>query len=81
MKTTFKCRSLANLTAHKRSYCQERFESVTHVFDTMAGVEAAQLQTVLVQAEQVPILIPITTNNHLKIKESPKIKILIFVPG
>ena len=60
MKTTFKCRSLANLTAHKRSYCQEKFESVTHVFDTMAGVEAAQLQTVLVQAEEVLILISIT---------------------
>jgi len=46
-------RSLANLTAHKRSYCQEKFEGVSHVFDTMAGVEAAQLQTVLVQAEEV----------------------------
>ena len=64
MKTTFKCRSLANLTAHKRSYCQEKFESVTHVFDTMAGVEAAQLQTVLVQAEEVLILISITLKNH-----------------
>ena len=28
-------------------------QGVSHVFDTLAGVEAAQLQTVLVQAEEV----------------------------
>jgi len=51
-------RSLANLIAHKRSYCQEKFEGVAHVFDTMAGVEAAQLQTVVVQAEEVDAVCP-----------------------
>ena len=30
-------------------------QGVTHVFDTVAGVEAAQLQTVVVQAEEVRI--------------------------
>ena len=71
---------MANLTAHKRSYCQERFESVTHVFDTMAGVEAAQLQTVLVQAEEVPILIFITIKKSIiEIKESPKKYIYLFL--
>ena len=88
-RAEFLRRSLANLIAHKRSYCQEKFEvryfftshlilcshlvasslpllskitlctlnttnqGVAHVFDTMAGVEAAQLQTVVVQAEEV----------------------------
>ena len=31
-------------------------QGVSHVFDTLAGVEAAQLQTVLVQAEEVLII-------------------------
>ena len=51
-------RSLANLTAHKRSFCNEQFEDVTHVFDTKDGAEAAQLQTVMVQAEEVDAICP-----------------------
>ena len=51
-------RSLANLTAHKRSYCFERFEDVNHVFSSKKSSEAAQLQTVVVEGEPVESVVP-----------------------
>jgi len=51
-------RSLANLTAHKRSYCIERFEDVNHVFSSKKSTEAAQLQTVVIEGEPVESVIP-----------------------
>eukprot|EP00092_Neocalanus_flemingeri_P039851 GFUD01043402.1.p1 GENE.GFUD01043402.1~~GFUD01043402.1.p1 ORF type:complete len:648 (-),score=155.03 GFUD01043402.1:902-2845(-) len=51
-------RSLANLTAHKRSYCIEHFEDVNHIFSSKKSSEAAQLQTVVIEAEPVETVIP-----------------------
>lgn len=51
-------RSVANLTAHKRSYCIERFEDVNHVFNFKKSSEAAQLQTVVIEGEPIESVIP-----------------------
>ena len=51
-------RSLANLVAHKRSFCLERYEEVNHVYSSKAGAEAASLQTVIVEGEMVETVIP-----------------------
>jgi len=51
-------RSLANLVAHKRSFCLERYEEVNHVFSSKAGAEAASLKTVIVEGETVETVIP-----------------------
>ena len=51
-------RSLANLTAHKRSYCLEKFEDVTHIFSSKANCEAAQLRTVIVEGETIETVVP-----------------------
>jgi len=51
-------RSLANLTAHKRSYCIEHFEDVNHIFSSKKSSEAAQLQTVVIEGEPVESVIP-----------------------
>jgi len=51
-------RSVANLTAHKRSYCIENFEDVNHIFSSKKGSEAAQLQTVVIEGEPVESVIP-----------------------
>ena len=51
-------RSLANLVAHKRSFCLERYEEVNHVFSSKEGVEAANLKTVIVEGEMVETVIP-----------------------
>ena len=53
-----KFRSVANLTAHKRSYCIEHFEDVNHIFSCKKGSEAAQLQTVVIEGEPVESVIP-----------------------
>ena len=50
-------RSLANLVAHKRSFCLERYEEVNHVFSSKAGAEAASLKTVIVEGETVETVI------------------------
>ena len=49
---------MANLTAHKRSYCLEKYEEVNHVFSSKAGAEAASLKTVIVEGEVVETVIP-----------------------
>jgi len=51
-------RSVANLTAHKRSYCIENFEDVNHVFSSKKSSEAAQLQTVVIEGEPIESVIP-----------------------
>jgi len=51
-------RSLANLTAHKRSYCLENFNDVNHVHSSKSGTEAANLQTVIIEAEPIETVIP-----------------------
>jgi len=51
-------RSLANLTAHKRSYCLDKFEDVTHIFSSKANCEAAQLRTVIVEGETIETVVP-----------------------
>jgi len=51
-------RSVANLTAHKRSYCIEHFEDVNHIFSCKKGSQAAQLQTVVIEGEPVESVIP-----------------------
>merc|ERR1719347_25322 len=50
-------RSLANLTAHKRSYCFERFRDVNHAYSSKISTEAAQLQTVVIEAEPIETVI------------------------
>ena len=44
-------RSLANLVAHKRSFCLERYEEVNHVYSSKAGAEAASLNPFLPRAD------------------------------
>ena len=51
-------RSLANLTAHKRSYCLDKFEDVTHIFSSKGNCEAAQLRTVIVEGETIETVVP-----------------------
>ena len=51
-------RSLANLTAHKRSYCLDKFEDVTHIFSSKVNCEAAQLRTVIVEGETIETVVP-----------------------
>lgn len=51
-------RSVANLTAHKRSYCYELFEDVNHIYSSKTGTEAAQLQTVVIEGEPIESVIP-----------------------
>ena len=58
-------RSLANLTAHKRSYCLEKYEEVNHVFSSKAGAEAASLRTVIVEGELVETVIPEENTENL----------------
>ena len=54
-----------------------RTQGVSHVFDTMAGVEAAQLQTVLVQAEEVSIIPSfITSSQNCREEDVPVIKMI-----
>ena len=52
------CRSLANLTAHKRSYCLEKFENVTHVFSSKANCQSANLKTVIIEGETIDTVVP-----------------------
>lgn len=65
-------RSLANLTAHKRSYCLEKYEEVNHVFSSKAGAEAASLRTVIVEGELVETVIPEDNTENL----SPSLDLL-----
>jgi len=52
-------RSLANLTAHKRSYCIERYEDVTHVFSNkIEKIQSSNLKTVIVEGETVETVNP-----------------------
>ena len=63
--TLFWFRSLANLTAHKRSYCLEKYEEINHVFSSKAGAEAASLRTVIVEGELVETVIPEENTENL----------------
>ena len=46
-------RSLANLIAHKRTFCKAKYDSVQHMYQDKEGTEAANLQTVIIEAEPV----------------------------
>ena len=61
--TNYNFRSLANLTAHKRSYCIDKYDDVTHVFNNKTNVTAANLKTVIVEGETVNTVTPADTED------------------
>ena len=46
-------RSLANLISHKRTFCKAKYSEVLHMYQDKEGSEAANMQTVVIEAEPV----------------------------
>jgi len=51
-------RSLVNLIAHKRSFCKQQYKKVTHIYEDPENTKAAELETVIIEAEPVETVIP-----------------------
>jgi len=50
-------RSLVNLIAHKRSFCKQQYKQVTHFYDDQDNTKAAELETVVIEAEPIETVI------------------------
>ena len=46
-------RSLANLISHKRTFCKAKYSEVLHMYQDKEGSNAANMQTVVIEAEPV----------------------------
>jgi len=51
-------RSLANLIAHKRSFCKQQYRQVKHVYEDPDNTKSCDLETVFIEAEPVETVIP-----------------------
>ena len=57
-KTCFSVfRSIANLVAHKRTFCKGRYQGVLHLYQDKEGLDAAEMQTVVIEAEPVECVV------------------------
>jgi len=50
-------RSLANLIAHKRTFCKGKYDGVMHLYQEKEGLDATEMQTVIVDAEPVECVV------------------------
>eukprot|EP00090_Calanus_glacialis_P039965 TRINITY_DN6961_c0_g1_i1.p1 TRINITY_DN6961_c0_g1~~TRINITY_DN6961_c0_g1_i1.p1 ORF type:complete len:820 (-),score=223.21 TRINITY_DN6961_c0_g1_i1:225-2684(-) len=57
-KTCFSVfRSIANLVAHKRTFCKGRYQGVLHLYQDKEGLDATEMQTVVIEAEPVECVV------------------------
>jgi len=57
-KTCFSVfRSVANLVAHKRTFCKAKYDGLTHMYKDKEGKDATEMQTVIIEAEPVDCVI------------------------
>jgi len=50
-------RSLANLIAHKRTFCKGKYDAMLHLYQDKEGTDAAEMQTVIIDAEPVECVV------------------------
>eukprot|EP00092_Neocalanus_flemingeri_P001163 GFUD01001239.1.p1 GENE.GFUD01001239.1~~GFUD01001239.1.p1 ORF type:complete len:800 (-),score=164.28 GFUD01001239.1:208-2607(-) len=50
-------RSLANLIAHKRTFCKGKYQDTHHFYQDKEGLDATEMQTVIIEAEPVECVV------------------------
>jgi len=50
-------RSIANLIAHKRTFCKGRYDAMLHLYQDKEGTDATDMQTVIIDAEPVECVV------------------------
>jgi hypothetical protein len=68
-------RSLANLISHKRTFCKTKYNQALHLYQDKEGTEAANMQTVLIEAEPVECVAEAQTSHDLSCY-SPSLELL-----
>jgi len=57
-KTCFSVfRSIANLVSHKRTFCKAKYHGLIHLYQDKEGVDATEMQTVVIDAEPVECVV------------------------
>ncbi|XP_023331337.1 zinc finger protein 800 [Eurytemora carolleeae] len=51
-------RSLGNLIAHKRTFCNSRYSQIKHIYSDKVGKDFASSQTVFIENEKVETVVP-----------------------
>jgi len=57
-KTCFSVfRSIANMVAHKRTFCKGKYKDMNHLYLDKEGLDASEMQTVIIEAEPVECVV------------------------
>jgi len=68
-------RSLANLIAHKKTFCKTKYNDVLHMYKDKEGAVAANMQTVVIEAEPVECVEPAQEAHTLE-NYSPSLELM-----